>query len=53
MVIKAVAEGEVIGCQGKDAGRPIYKKEVNGNLVNFAVTVDSNYFVVSENPAVE
>lgn len=53
MVIKAVAEGGIIGCQGEDAGKPIYKTEVNGNFVNFAVTVGGNDFVVSENSAAE
>ena len=48
-----MAEGGIIGCQGKDTEKPIYRTEVNGNSVNFSVTVNNNDFVVSESAAAE
>jgi filamentous hemagglutinin len=49
VVMKAVAEGKVVGYQG--TGRPIYETVINGEVHRIAVTVSSNGFMVGANPA--
>ncbi|QTA85340.1 Uncharacterized protein dnm_013450 [Desulfonema magnum] len=47
IVIKAVAEGIIVGCQGT---RLIYEIETEGNRYRIAVTVGSNGYIVGANP---
>lgn len=51
VVMKAVAEGKIVGYQGKGKGRPIYETVINGEVHRLAITVSSNGFMVGANPA--
>nr|WP_271126138.1 hypothetical protein [Dryocola boscaweniae] len=51
VVMKAVAEGKIVGYQGKGTGRPIYETVINGEVHRLAITVSSNGFMVGANPA--
>lgn len=49
-VMTAVAQGKVVGSQGKRNPRTIYEFEYNGKKQRVAVQVSENGFVVSANP---
>jgi filamentous hemagglutinin len=51
VAMKAVAEGKIVGYQGKGTGRPIYETVINGEVHRLAITVSSNGFMVGANPA--
>jgi len=51
VVMDAVTNGEMVGYQGRDTGRPIYQITVNGRVQRIAVTTGSNGFIVGANPA--
>lgn len=50
-VLTAVSKGEIVGCQGKGTGRPIYKVTYNGKKYKAAVTVGNNGYIVGANPS--
>ena len=50
MLYHAIAEGTIVGYQGKGAGRPIYDFTFNGQRMRVAITISENGFVVGANP---
>ena len=50
VVTRAVSEGNIVGYQGRETGRPIYEVTVNGQLRRIAITTGSNGYIVGANP---
>ncbi|WP_145591896.1 DUF637 domain-containing protein [Yersinia rochesterensis] len=49
VVMKAVADGKIVGYQGSGIGRPIYETVINGQKYNIAITVGNNGYIVGAN----
>ena len=49
LLMKAIQEENIIGYQGKGYGRPIYSVEFQGEIVQVAISVGSNGFIVGAN----
>ena len=49
LIMQAVREGNIIGYQGKGQGRPIYSVEFQGKIVQVAISVGTNGFIVGAN----
>ena len=49
-LMEALTNGEIVGYQGRGAGRPIYEFSFNGQKQRVAITVGNNGFIVGANP---
>ena len=49
LLMKAIREENIIGYQGKGYGRPIYSVEFQGKIVQVAISVGTNGFIVGAN----
>ncbi|KQR53964.1 hypothetical protein ASF88_03745 [Leifsonia sp. Leaf336] len=50
LVKKAIQENKVVGHQGSGTGRPVYRVELDGRIVDIAITVSKNGYIVGANP---
>ncbi len=50
VLFKALAEGKIVGYQGKGKGRSIYEYQFHGKTQYVAITVGDNGFIVGANP---
>lgn len=48
-VMKAVAEGKIVGYQGSGTGRPIFEVAHNGKTHQVAITIGDNGYIVGAN----
>ena len=50
VVTRAVSEGNIVGYQGRETGRPIYEVTGNDQLRRIAITTESNGYIVGAHP---